>query len=75
MLFIGAMGILQVLVRRNGRIRLYCKGADSTVYPCLHSSCITLSHQTAEHMNVSLVSVSPFGSICFLLCNVFQSLL
>jgi len=29
----------QVLVRRNGFIKLYCKGADSTVYPCLHPSC------------------------------------
>ena len=42
----------QVLVRRNGCILLYCKGADSTVYPCLHPSCQTLMDQTADHMNV-----------------------
>jgi len=47
----------QVLVKRNGCILLYCKGADSTVYPCLHSTCQALMDQTAEHMNVRFLTL------------------
>jgi magnesium-transporting ATPase (P-type) len=37
----------------NGKIRLYCKGADSIVYDHLQSGNDDMKNKTQEHLNVS----------------------
>jgi len=63
----------QVLVKRNGCILLYCKGADSTVYPCLHSSCQALMDQTAEHMNVRQWTLCIYKNVISSLFGCFRA--
>lgn len=36
----------------NGKIRLYCKGADSIVYDHLQSGNDDIKNKTQEHLNV-----------------------
>nr|XP_040050784.1 probable phospholipid-transporting ATPase IM [Gasterosteus aculeatus aculeatus] len=43
---------MSVIVRSpEGKLRLYCKGADTIVYERLHQSCGKLMDVTTEHMN------------------------
>ncbi|XP_030048675.1 phospholipid-transporting ATPase ID [Microcaecilia unicolor] len=43
---------MSVIVRSpEGRLILYCKGADTIVYERLHSSCEDLKETTTEHLN------------------------
>uniref|UniRef100_T1GLK5 P-type ATPase C-terminal domain-containing protein n=1 Tax=Megaselia scalaris TaxID=36166 RepID=T1GLK5_MEGSC len=40
-----------VLLRRNNKIILYCKGADNVIYDRLSTSQTTIKTQTQEHLN------------------------
>ncbi|XP_032239636.2 phospholipid-transporting ATPase ID isoform X2 [Nematostella vectensis] len=42
---------MSVIVRRNDKIKLYCKGADSIIYERLHPSCTSLMDKTTEDLN------------------------
>ena len=44
---------MSVIVRKNGKVRLLCKGADSVIYERLDKSCADLSELTTHHLNVS----------------------
>lgn len=37
----------------EGRLTLYCKGADTIIYERLHPSCNKLKEVTTRHLNVS----------------------
>lgn len=37
----------------EGKLSLYCKGADTIIYERLHESCTKLMDVTTEHLNVS----------------------
>lgn len=61
----------------EGKLSLYCKGADTIIYERLHQSCSKLMDVTTEHLNVSDASTytpnsyflsEPF-SLCVLLCS------
>lgn len=41
----------------EGKLSLYCKGADTIIYERLHQSCSKLMDVTTEHLNVSSVCV------------------
>lgn len=43
----------------EGRIRLYCKGADTVLLERLHPSNQELVNITSDHLNVSLPGGSP----------------
>uniref|UniRef100_A0A3B1J401 Phospholipid-transporting ATPase n=1 Tax=Astyanax mexicanus TaxID=7994 RepID=A0A3B1J401_ASTMX len=43
---------MSVIVRSpEGRLSLYCKGADTIIYQRLHHSCSKLMEETTEHLN------------------------
>uniref|UniRef100_A0A8C2D3C2 ATPase phospholipid transporting 8B5a n=1 Tax=Cyprinus carpio TaxID=7962 RepID=A0A8C2D3C2_CYPCA len=45
---------MSVIVRNpEGKLSLYCKGADTIIYERLHPSCSELMKVTTEHLNVS----------------------
>lgn len=44
---------MSVILRRNNKIILYCKGADNVIYDRLGSNQHDLKHRTQEHLNVS----------------------
>uniref|UniRef100_A0A670IWT7 Phospholipid-transporting ATPase n=1 Tax=Podarcis muralis TaxID=64176 RepID=A0A670IWT7_PODMU len=42
---------MSVIVRRpDGRVTLYCKGADTILYELLHPSCVPLKEETTEYL-------------------------
>ena len=43
----------QVIVKKDGEIMLYCKGADDVIFDRLHPSSAELKELTAHHLNVS----------------------
>lgn len=43
---------MSVILRRNDKIILYCKGADNVVYDRLNSNQMELKARTMEHLNV-----------------------
>ena len=43
----------QVICKKDGVIKLYCKGADTTVYEYLDAKCSDLQELTTSHLNVS----------------------
>lgn len=43
---------MSVILRKDGHIRLYCKGADSIIYERLKEGQNALKHHTQEHLNV-----------------------
>lgn len=45
---------MSVILRKDGQLRLYCKGADSVVYERLFRGDDELKAKTQEHLNVSL---------------------
>lgn len=55
---------LQVILRKDGKIKLLCKGADSIVYKRLDSSSRDLMEVTTHHLNVRSVVL---WNICFCL--------
>lgn len=48
---------MSVILKRNNKIILYCKGADNVIYDRLSSSQHDLKARTQEHLNVSKFSV------------------
>lgn len=42
---------MSVILRRNGRLRLYCKGADSVIYERLDSKSDDIKGKTTDHLN------------------------
>lgn len=44
---------MSVIVRRNNKIVLYCKGADNVIYDRLDSRQLDVKVRTQEHLNVS----------------------
>ena len=45
---------MSVILRRNGKLRLYCKGADNVIYERLNKADISdMKVKTQEHLNVS----------------------
>lgn len=43
---------MSVILRRNNKIILYCKGADNVIYDRLGSNQHDVKHRTQEHLNV-----------------------
>ena len=46
---------MSVIIRQNGKITLYCKGADSKIKERLDPSEKQIMAQTDEHLNVSVL--------------------
>lgn len=44
---------MSVILRREGQLRLYCKGADNVIYERLRSGDDDVKNKTQEHLNVS----------------------
>ncbi|GFU69895.1 phospholipid-transporting ATPase ID [Trichonephila clavipes] len=44
---------MSVILRKDGVLKLYCKGADSVIFERLDDSCAELKFKTLEHLNVS----------------------
>jgi phospholipid-translocating ATPase len=44
---------MSVILRRNGQLRLYCKGADNVIYERLKTGSSEVKTKTQEHLNVS----------------------
>jgi hypothetical protein len=44
---------MSVILRRNGNLRLYCKGADNVIYERLKGGSSEVKTKTQEHLNVS----------------------
>lgn len=44
---------MSVILRRNNKIVLYCKGADNVIYDRLSSNQVDIKVRTQEHLNVS----------------------
>lgn len=44
----------------EGKLSLYCKGADTIIYERLHQSCSKVMDVTTEHLNVRENSLQPF---------------
>ncbi len=52
--FIRVKFVVFLSVRNpEGKLSLYCKGADTIIYERLHPSCSELMKVTTEHLNVS----------------------
>lgn len=47
----------------EGKLTLFCKGADTIIYERLHPSCNKLMEVTTGHLNVS-DAVAFFGCVC-----------
>lgn len=45
---------MSVILRRDGEIRLYTKGADNVIYDRLKSNQVDVKSRTQEHLNVSM---------------------
>lgn len=45
---------MSVILRRNNKIILYCKGADNVIYDRLSSDQVEMKARTLEHLNVRL---------------------
>lgn len=48
---------MSVILRRNNKIILYCKGADNVIYDRLGSNQHDVKHRTQEHLNVREVKL------------------
>lgn len=49
---------MSVILRRNNKIILYCKGADNVIYERLGSNQNDVKNRTQEHLNVRLVHMT-----------------
>lgn len=45
---------MSVILRKDGQLRLYCKGADNVIYERLKRGNDNLKHKTQEHLNVRM---------------------
>jgi phospholipid-translocating ATPase len=62
---------MSVIVRRDNRITLLCKGADSTIYERLDRSCAPLQELTTAHLHVRTF-INPLKHTFFNSQIVFQ---
>lgn len=46
---------MSVILRKDGEIRLYTKGADNVIYDRLKSDQTEVKSKTQEHLNVSII--------------------
>ena len=51
---------MSVILKRDGKIRLYCKGADSIIYDHLQGGSDENKNKTQEHLNVSTIAVRVY---------------
>lgn len=51
---------MSVILRKDGKLRLYCKGADNVIYERLKTGMEDIKHTTQEHLNVSTNSCYIF---------------
>jgi len=56
---------VKVILKKDDRITLYCKGADSTIYPRLNPKCAELQQITTRHLSVRLLLISSSSCCCF----------
>lgn len=62
---------MSVILRRNNKIILYCKGADNVIYDRLGSNQHDVKHRTQEHLNVRKsrnqysIKLKPIASIFY----------
>lgn len=58
---------MSVILRRDDKIFLYCKGADSVIYDRLSSSQHDIKARTQDHLNVShrYLSIIPIANCLF----------
>lgn len=49
--------LFQVILKNDGRIMLYCKGADSTVFQLLGAKSSGLKEITIVHLNVIILNL------------------
>lgn len=61
---------MSVILRRDGRLRLYSKGADNVIYERLRDGDDEMKRKTQEHLNVS-VFIRLFNE--FLMIGFFTS--
>jgi len=66
---------VQVIVRRDGRIQLLCKGADSTVYERLGSDSADMMELTTSNLNVRITAYLLNASAYFCSWHQQSSLL
>lgn len=52
---------MSVILRRNNRIVLYCKGADNVIYDRLGSNQMDIKTRTQEHLNVKTIIHQSFN--------------
>ena len=57
--------LYQVIVERNGKIKLWCKGADSVINERLDPSCHDMQELTNHHLNVSALQFVIFNLLFF----------
>ena len=48
----------QVIVRKNGKLQLLCKGADNVIFERLDKSCADAKEIITHHLNVSMQSLN-----------------
>ena len=46
---------MSVILKRNNKIRLYCKGADTVIFERLRAGQDGIMNQTQEHLDVSFI--------------------
>lgn len=56
---------MSVILRKDGEIRLYTKGADNVIYDRLKRNQTDVRSRTQEHLNVSMFLVHHYFRKCF----------
>ena len=60
---------MSVIVRKNGKVRLLCKGADSVIFERLDRSCSDLGELTTHHLNVSIIELNYVRDLLLKMLN------
>lgn len=50
-MFFNSNSIFQVIIRKNGKITLYCKGADTVIFERMDPSSAEIKLHTVDHLN------------------------
>lgn len=58
---------MSVILRKDGQIKLYCKGADNVIYERLRTGIDDIKHSTQENLNVSTNLKTNILCTCFLI--------
>lgn len=56
---------MSVILRKDGEIRLYTKGADNVIYERLKSNQAEVKSKTQEHLNVSIHLSITYPCDCY----------